>query len=86
MGREVYEAALRDPESLVDVADASGVEVTSFEEFRYVARQVYEERTGRDLPDTGVRHEREPLGDPWSEAGDDLARLLPKLSAKYRET
>ena len=83
MGREVYEAALHDPESLVDVADADGVEATSFEEFQYVPGRVYEDKAGHDMPDTGVRHAQEPTGDKWSEEGDDLARRLPRLWAKY---
>lgn len=83
MGREVYEAALRDPETLVDVADASGVEETSFEDFQYAARQIYESKTGHELPDTGVSHDNEPRGEPWSEDRDDLAQLLPKLWQRY---
>lgn len=82
-GRDVYEAALRDPESLVEVAAADGVEATSFEEFQYVARRVYEEKTGHDMPDTGVKHAEEPTGKEWSEGGDDLSRRLPKLWTKY---
>lgn len=85
MGREVYEAALRDPESLLEVADADGLEATSFEEFQYVPQQVYEEKTGQEMPDTGVSHAREPAGDKWSEEGDDLSRRLPKLWAKYSD-
>jgi hypothetical protein len=83
MGRDIYETALRDPESLVDVADADGVETTSFEEFQYVPRQVYQEKTGQEMPDPGVRHPQEPEGDRWSEEGDDLARRLPRLWAKF---
>src|SRR6266567_1831314 len=44
MGRKAYEAAIRDPEALVDIADAPGVEDVFFEEFQYIPRQVYEER------------------------------------------
>ncbi len=51
MGRDVFESALRDPESLVDVASADGVEVCSFEEFQYIPGQVYEELTHEELPD-----------------------------------
>jgi hypothetical protein len=83
MGLEVYAAALRDPESLIDVADTDGIEATSFEEFQYVPSQVYENKTGQDMPDTGVSHPREPAGDRWSEEGNDLSRRLPRLWAKY---
>lgn len=85
MGRDVYDAALRDPESLLDVADADGVEVTSFEEFQYVPRQVYEEKTGQDMPDTDVERPTDPIGEEWSEDSDDLARRFPKLWAKYAD-
>jgi hypothetical protein len=83
MGREVYEAALKDPDGLVDVADADGVEEPSFEEFQYVPRRVYEEKTGKDLPASGIRRPAEPTGEEWAEDGDDLSRLLPRLWAKF---
>ncbi|HYQ04670.1 MAG TPA: DUF4240 domain-containing protein [Polyangiaceae bacterium] len=83
MGRDVYDAAVRDPETLVEVADADGVEATSFEEFQYVPSQVYEEKAGQEMPDTGVMHPEEPAGEQWSEEGDDLSRLFPKLWAQY---
>lgn len=86
MGSEVYEAALRDPQTLIDVADAPGVEVTSFEEILYVARQVYEQKTGQDMPDSVVERPTEPVGEPWSEDSDDLARRFPKLWAKYGDS
>jgi hypothetical protein len=83
MGRDVYDAALRDPETLLEVADAPGVEVTAFEELHYVPGQAYEEKTGEEMPDTGVSHHREPAGDEWTEEDDDLARRFPRLWAKY---
>jgi hypothetical protein len=83
MGRDVYVAALRDPESLVDVADASGVETTSFEEFQYVPTQVYEDKTEKRMPNGEGRHAAEPAGAEWQEDSDELARRWPKLWAKY---
>jgi hypothetical protein len=62
------------------------VEATGFEEFQYVAAQTYEQRTGEELPDTGVSSASEPVGEQWSEDGDDLQRLLPKLWAKYEQS
>ena len=51
MGRPIYRAALdRDPESLLDVADAPGVEVIVFEDLAYVASKVYKQRRERNLP------------------------------------
>jgi hypothetical protein len=83
LGREAYESALRDPESLLDVAHAAGIEVASFEEFQYVPMQVYEAATDEEMPDTGVEHPAEPAGEPWSEEGEDLAQRFPKLWEKY---
>src|SRR5262245_673914 len=44
MGREVYEAAMADAESLADVAGGRGIEVCAFEEFGSIASRVLEEK------------------------------------------
>ena len=81
MGRDVYEAALRDPESLLDVAEAPGVEVTVFEDIAYVASTIYEKKTKQTIPDTRVKQPSEPVGKNWSD--EDLPRRFPKLWARY---
>jgi Protein of unknown function (DUF4240) len=81
MGRAVYEAALSDPDSLVDVAGAPGFEVASFEELGSLAIQVYEEVTGNNLPDFDSKHPHKPTGKEWDE--DALDEICPKLYAKY---
>ena len=86
MGRGVYEAALRDAESLVDVAQAPGVEIASFEDFQYIPSEIYERATGREMPSSGMAHPSEPQGTPWSEDGDDLERRFPKLWARFGES
>jgi hypothetical protein len=96
MGREVYEAALRDPESLADVAGQPGIEFddlgTEFEEFGYVAYEVYEEKTGRELVDDiqplsspgPSARSREPAGYGWDfDDEDEVRRRFPKLMAKF---
>jgi len=48
MGREAFERALRDPDSLGSVAFGPGLEEDCFfEEYAYVATRVYEEKTGQ---------------------------------------
>ncbi|MGZ3459968.1 MAG: DUF4240 domain-containing protein [Archangium sp.] len=47
MERRVFENAVSNPESLVDVTHAPGVEDVFFEELQYVPAQAYEELTGR---------------------------------------
>jgi hypothetical protein len=79
MGREVYEAAMADPESLVNVAYAPGIEVCAFEEFGGIASGVLEAKGVPDPP--GVRHPREPVGERWTD--EELPRRLPKLWAKF---
>ena len=81
--QEVFEAALRDPESLTSVADAPGIEDCTFEEFQYVPSQLYEDMTDEELPETGVSQLEEPVGEAWSEDGDELARRLPQVWAKF---
>ena len=81
MGRKVYEAALANPDSLVDVVDTPGFEVAAFEEFGSVAEQIYEELTGDALPNPDITYPEEPAGKRLDD--DDLAELCPKLWEKY---
>jgi len=76
-GQAVYEAALKDPESLADVEPS----VEGLEGWQYVAGRAYQAKTGRDLPDDGERQAEEPAGEPWDE--DELATLFPRLSEKF---
>jgi hypothetical protein len=47
MGQEVFEAALRDPKTVFDVAENEGLEEdVFFEEFQYVSERVLREKTG----------------------------------------
>lgn len=84
MGRRVFEAAVSDVESLVEVADAPGVEDVFFEEFQYVPAQVYEELTGREPPEYTGHFPVEPAGESWSEDEGLLEQRFPKLWAKHR--
>lgn len=84
MGRRVFEDAVSHAESLLDVADAPGIEDVFFEEFQYVPAQVYEELTGQELPPASGPSPIEPAGEPWSEDDGSLERRLPRLLARYR--
>lgn len=49
MGQEVFEAALRDPETVYDVAENEALEDdVFFESFQYVPSQVLKEKIGED--------------------------------------
>jgi hypothetical protein len=84
MGREVYEAAMADPESLVDVAYAPGIEVCAFEGFGYIAQRVLEvEGVPDPVESSDFEHPHEPAGERWED--DDLPKRFPKLWAKFGE-
>jgi len=80
-GRDVYENALADPESLIDLI---GVEDNAQDgTIIYVATPTYERKTGQELP-WGYRRNRKPTllkGEHWAE--EDRKKRFPKLAAKF---
>jgi len=77
-GQTVYEAALKDPESL---AELPRIEEIELEELRYIADEVYEGKTGHAMEPTYPPFPGEPAGDSWDE--DTVDKLFPKLAAMY---
>ena len=77
-GKEVYARALEDPESL---ADLEHIEEPELEEFRYVAEEVYEKKTGKTLEFRERQFSYEPSGEAWDE--DTVDKMFPKLAEKY---
>ena len=82
-GREVYESALKNPDSLAELTIRNEI---PNELFGYAAGELYEELTEEDemprLPPP--KKPPKPLGEEWD--FDDVkqnARRLPKLWAKY---
>jgi hypothetical protein len=83
-GRGVFEAALLDPDSLVNIADDSDEGYIPNEDFGYVARQVYEKKTGKEMPSIETIHPLNPSDDDWDFDDEELnAQKLPKLWAKF---
>ena len=88
-GRDVYQAALADPDSLaqLDVRPGSD-DVWEFEEIYYVAKDVFEEKGGegdvRDYsePEAGMGGP-DPSGDPFEEDEEHLARRYPNLWRRF---
>ena len=78
-GREVYEAAQADPDSLASL-DFKDEEDIYYEGFQYVMHVVAEERLG-GIPDRTVVFPDGPAGAEWDD--DDLDSLYPKLTAKF---
>jgi hypothetical protein len=84
-GKKVYEDAIADPESLVNVVMEDDDDC-QYEGFQYVASQAWEEETGKgieDFPDSGVRASAEPSGEAWPEDDSVLQQRFPKLWNRF---
>ena len=82
LGRDVYESARADPDSLAYVSlDAAG---ETWEDWTSPTMHVIHQRTGQwafaGSPPTSPLH---PTGEEWQEDSDELARRFPRLTAAY---
>jgi Protein of unknown function (DUF4240) len=83
LGRRVYEAALRDPDSLAAVVQDA--EAGDWENADDVAPDAYERVAGDDLPAGDSDLSGPPRGTPWdSDQIDELMRRYPRLVARFR--
>ncbi|WP_175409260.1 DUF4240 domain-containing protein [Streptomyces sp. TRM64462] len=85
-GREVFEGAVHDAESLAELLEDFDPELDGDgEELGYAADEAYEQLTGLDAPDLGVPAQPpEPEGTPL-DVDDDraLAERLPRLWDRF---
>lgn len=84
-GRAIYEAAVADPDSLVELSDDVLEGLKFSEDFQSVAWNAYGRATGDDLPDTG-HVPRPELGPEWD--FDDPTQMrsrYPRLWARFGE-
>lgn len=89
-GRDAYRAAMADPDSLADLAlEPTGpFGVWEFEEYYYVALEVFEEKGGegdvRDHsePEAGLGTAG-PSGEPFEDDEDHLSRRYPRLWERF---
>jgi hypothetical protein len=77
-GRDYFEAALSNPKNGANNAVVG--EFNECEDILYVARQVYEELTGDELPTT-LNEPAQPSGESWDE--DDVEEMFPTLAEKF---
>jgi hypothetical protein len=91
MGKEVYEKALADADSLADVLDGQGPVGAALDG---AARDAWEEKTGRtrfdefgdELQKLNIQRLQEDQGEDWDvEDDDELHRRLPRLSQLYHD-
>jgi hypothetical protein len=79
MGREVFERALADPQSLADIDyDA---DIADYEGYQYVPFKVYRDMTGDQRVPRLHPHPTKPSGRDWDE--DKVAEFYPKLAKHY---
>lgn len=81
-GRIVYESALSDPDSLADFPDL--IDGAEFEEFWYVARGAYEDKTGHEIPDNAYRDIQQPeICIDWNfDDFEEMTRRYPRLMSR----
>ena len=80
-GKEVYETSLNNPDNLADMDFEDEI---SNELFGYSALEVYEEKTGNEIPRKIFEQQDDPIGEEWD--FDDEAenkKRLPRLSKKF---
>jgi len=88
-GRDIYEAALADPDGLALLDPQPGPDdVWEFEEIYYVATDVFSEKGGHgDVRDQSEREAGlggpQPSGEPFSEDEEHLARRYPNLWRRF---
>lgn len=84
-GRETYAAAVAHADSLVDEEFDDPATTLGFEGYQYVADEVFEEKTGKELPASNVPFPDEPAGEPWDEEDEDsLKEVCPNLFNMYQ--
>ena len=80
-GRDIYEAAVKDPDSLADAP--IGLEAIDDEMFGYVASELYEEKASKNMPRKEAAVS-EPGGEDWDfDDQVECRRKLPKLAEKF---
>lgn len=87
-GEAAFKQALAAPDSLADLLADDLQSGLDFEEFAYVAREVWAEKTGRDqdeMPDAAnmIYPDRQPAGTPFAEDPAALAQRYPKLWRRF---
>jgi len=80
MGREIFERAVGDPETLAEFKIKNGH--WEREGFQYVATTVERDLSGGQEFPRSQPHPKEPSGERWDES--TVAELYPKLAERYK--
>lgn len=80
-GRDIYEKAVQDPDSLADLGDDLEIENESF---GYVAQEIYTAKTGKDMPRNSAGLSAYDMGEEWDfEDKEENLKRIPRLTAIY---
>jgi hypothetical protein len=85
-GRHVFEAAMTDPDSLADLLPADLDEPFEYEDFAYVAPEVWAGKTKRPadrMPRGPDSYPAEPTGTPFAEDDSALQARYPRLWRRF---
>lgn len=82
-GKDFYHRTVTNPETLVDV-DRDKIEDVEWKGLGHVPATVFEALTGQDMP-YPYQEKLETTGKEWTEEGDDLRQMFPRLVAKYSD-
>lgn len=89
-GSELFEQAKANPDNLATLIPTGHAEEATFEEFSYIAMEIWTERTGKQAVDLPKEKESlypvEPLGEPFNDDPDDLEKRYPKLWQRFGES
>jgi hypothetical protein len=80
-GKEVYENAMRDTETLVSLEH--DMDNDDWEGLSYVPRDAYEKKTGGNVMPNGIQENFDISGEEWEEDDAELKAKFPKLHAKW---
>ena len=80
-GKEIFENGMQNPESLVELKH--DMDNDDWEGLSYVARDVYEKKTGGKEMPNGIAENFEIIGEEWEEDDDVLKAKYPKLHEKW---
>jgi hypothetical protein len=82
LGRDAYESAIRNPDSLASVVESA--EAGDWENADNVAPEAYESVTGDDYPPRDSDLSGEPGGPRVDTTADALRQMYPRLAARFR--
>jgi hypothetical protein len=84
LGKGRFFQALNDPDSLADLVDLPDTPYLQAEGIQYVPSRVYEELTGKRMPEGTSHGPEEPVGHRIDHDDDEVMRQrFPKLVAKF---